>query len=70
MLILRNRSKFRGGFFYAYPLVDMLVSGWLIRKAKTKMTDGNYTRGGWWPEATVGSMFRDGQDLTAREADH
>ena len=48
----------------------MLVSGWLIRKAKTKMTDGNYTRGGWWLEAIVDSMSRDDQDLTAREAYH
>ena len=71
------------------------MSGWLIRKAKTKMTDGNYTRagwsgplsalafssssafcrdvrrrGGWWLEATVDFMSRDGQDLTAREADY
>ena len=49
----------------------MLASGWLVRKAKTKMTDGNYTKGGgWWLEATVDFMSRDGQDLTAREADY
>ena len=27
-------------------------------------------QGGWWLEATMDSMTRDGQDLTAREADH
>lgn len=27
-------------------------------------------QGGWWLEAAVESMTRDGQDLTAREADH
>ena len=27
-------------------------------------------QGGWWLEATVDSMTQDGQDLTARGADH
>ena len=46
------------------PLVDIGVF------ALVGILPWRQAQGGWWLEATVDPMSRDGQDLTAREADH
>ena len=57
-----RRKKYKGGMVRPLVGIGVFVLGGIL--------SWRQAQGGWWLEAAVESMTRDGQDLTAREADH